>query len=282
MLRGLTTVGDKIFFDGFTNITSEISSPGSFMEQNAGDYDPFIVRLNSNGTRNWGSYYGSPVKDGVNDRCLQVSPDKKSLYMLGGTKSPVGISTTNAYNPEEINGNAFLMKIDLAGNKIWGSYLSAYHNLQVPSNGNFSNGGMLLCTKEGALYTGIPQPTQGSLPIGDTTVFENIAGAGTNLFTKYSDTAFKPIIITAPAVPVVPLSFEVFPNPSNGQFTIRTTSAQPLDYIIYAADGKRIKTGTTSGYFTNVNITTSAAGSYTVRATERSTGIIYHRKIIKR
>ena len=83
-------------------------------------------------------------------------------------------------------------------------------------------------------------------------------------------------------MPVIPISFEVFPNPSNGQFIIRTTSSQPYDYFIYAADGKRIKTGTTSGYFTNVNITTAAAGSYTVKATERSTGIIYHRKIIKR
>lgn len=279
-LLGLTTVNDDIFFDGMTNITTEISSAGSFMEQNAGDYDAFIVRLNSNGTRKWGSYYGSQTRESVMNRCLQVSPDKKSLYILGGTKSPIGISTTNSYNPEEINGNAFLIKIDMAGNKLWGAYLSAYHNLQVPSFEQ-NVGGMLLSTREGALYTSIIQPTQGSLPIGDTTVFQNIAGAGTNLFTKYLDTT-KPIINTPPTVPVVPVSFEVYPNPSNGQFTIRTTDTKPYDYIIYATDGKKIKANITTGYYTAVNISSTAAGIYILKATDRSTGQVYHRKILKR
>ena len=282
ILCGVKAIGENIYFDGFTNITTEIATAGSFMGQLAGMRDAYIVKLNKDGTRNWGSYYGSSGVDIAKRRGLEVAKDNKALYLLGGTNSTSGISTTNVYNPEEINGNSFLMKIDLEGNRIWGAYLSAYHNLQVFAGDPNGEGNLLLCTKEGALYTGIIQPTQGSQPIGDTTVFQNIAGAGTNLLTKYSDTTTIPIINTPPVILAVPLSFEVYPNPSNGQFTIRTTSTQPYDYIIYAADGKRIKSNITTGYYTPVNITATAAGIYIVKATDRSTGQVYHRKIVKR
>ena len=278
----IATTGDDIIFSGWTNLLTGISTPGSFMSQPAGDYDPFVVRLTGEGVRKWGSYFGSTGKDAVFGRCLQFSKDKKAFFIMGNTNSTTGISTNNAYNSQELSGNPYLMKISTEGQKIWGSYISVYHGNILSSGSPGSIPGTMVTNQKGDLFTAIIVPFAGSVPISGTGVFQNLPGGVgaislTNVLTKFSDTT----VIINP-LPVVPLSFEVFPNPSNGKFTIRTTSIQPYDYIIYAADGKRIKTGITSGYFTNVNITTAAAGSYIVRATERNTGIIYHRKIIKR
>ena len=285
-LSGLLTKGDNIYFTGTTNMIGDIASTGSFMEQNAGGFDAFLVALYADGTRKWGSYFGGSGADVVSHNCIRLATDKKALYFMGRTNSSSGISSNNAYNQGEMISNPYISKMGLEGNRIWSSYVSVHTNLNNLSDAALptDNSIALVTTNEGALYTLIRQPKQGCFPLGTPSVFQDTAGgtASTYLLTKYLDTSFKPIIITPPVVPVVPLSFEVFPNPSNGQFTIRTTSTKPYDYIIYAAEGKRIKANITTGYYTSVNITSSAAGIYIVRATDRTTGQVYHRKILKR
>ncbi len=286
ILGGLLTKADDIYFMGSTNMTGEIASSGSFMEQNAGGDDAFAVRLNPNGTRKWGSYFGGSGADAVSYNCMRLAKNKKAFYFMGRTNSSSGLSTNNAYNQGETISNPYILKIDLDGNRIWGSYISVHTNLNnlsdPPVTGISSIA--LTTTDDDGLYTLIRQPKQGCFPLGTSNVFQDTAG-GTNttfLFTKYLDTVALPVIVIPPSIPAIPISFEVYPNPSNGQFTIRTTSTQPYDYIIYAADGKQIKANSTTGYYTSVNIATASVGLYIVKATDSNSGQVYYRKIVKR
>ncbi len=282
----LATIGDQIFFSGFTTLDNSITTTGSFMPSLGGGIDPFMVCLNENGSRKWGSYYGSTGTDYSMENCLQVSKDRNALYFTGTTNSTTGISTINNYNVEELYGNPYLMKINRDGNKMWGSYISTYHNLQVPGLNQGSSFAALLSTPSGALYTSILHRVQGSLPIGDTSVFQNIAGGlgpivGSNLFTKYIDTTSTTVIVTPPPTNPPPTVFEIYPNPSNGIFTIRTTSPLPYDYTVYQADGKLVQAGSTNGYYTQLNLMAKAAAMYSIKITERSTGKVFVRKLLK-
>lgn len=285
-ITSIATINNMIFFCGNTNLNNGISSVGSIMPVYAGNTDVFVVSLKPNGIRNWATYIGNIGADFTSTNSLGVSKEKKGLYLAGNTNSTVGISTLNTYNFEEIYGNPFLLKFKLDGTIFWSSYLSTYHNLQIPS-GLYNNVGLgLQTTTSGILYTILPHPVQGSLPIGDTTVFQNIAGGYgpigfSNLFTKYIDTTSTTVIVTPPPTNPPPTVFEIYPNPSNGIYTIRTTSTAPYDYIIYAADGKFVKMGNTNGYFSTLNMAAMAKGMYTIKAVERSSGREFVRKLVK-
>jgi hypothetical protein len=280
-LSALKTVGNSIYLSGNTNVNTGISTSNSYMGQIGGGIDPFLACLNENGLRNWGSYYGSNGIDYSNLNCLELSKDKKALYFTGSTSSVINISTLNNFNNQEIFGNPFLFKIKLNGDKIWGTYLSTYYNLQIPAGNPNPEYSALLSTASGALITSLPHALPCS-PIGDTTVFQNVAGGlgpliASNLLTKYVDTSSSQYTIIQPALP---LTFEIYPNPSNGFFTIRTPNNSIYNYQVFASDGKLVKSGICNGSYTALNILNLAKGMYVVKAVDQNTSVVHMRKIL--
>lgn len=109
-----------------TGITSSSNFPtsGGFQMNSGGADDAVLVKLSSSGTGIWSTYYGGTSIDVGS----AVEVDGNGNVILGGSSlgpSPVGvISTPGSYQPT-FSGveDAFVVKFNSAGTRLWGSYL---------------------------------------------------------------------------------------------------------------------------------------------------------------
>jgi gliding motility-associated-like protein len=133
---------EKIYISGETisgnNISTISSHQPNHSNQGHDSYDGFIAKFNSNGVREWGTYYGGNNTDAIFDSKLDSNGN---IIFLGITHSSNNISTANAY--QEINNGAdgFLLKFDPNGNRIWGTYFGGnsndfFFNLGIDSSDN--------------------------------------------------------------------------------------------------------------------------------------------------
>ena len=71
---------------------NNISTPDSYQPDFGGTFDGFLVKFNTQGEREWGTYYGGTVDDKFL-KCIYVADD--TLYLSGVT-----YSTTDIASPE--------------------------------------------------------------------------------------------------------------------------------------------------------------------------------------
>jgi hypothetical protein len=107
------------YISGYTQSTSQISSPGSFQETLAGATDGFLVKFSTEGSRIWSTYYGGEEMDEVKS----CSASDSGILISGYTASETGIASAGAFQPA-IGGlrDAFLVKFNLSGSRLWGTY----------------------------------------------------------------------------------------------------------------------------------------------------------------
>lgn len=116
--------GDKnIFLAGYTLSTAGIATTGSHQVSNAGAQDGFAVKFDSNGVRQWSTYYGGTEIE----RCQGIACDPAgNSYLTGYTLSSSGIATPAAHQATFGGGiggaDAFLVKFDRSGVRQWGTY----------------------------------------------------------------------------------------------------------------------------------------------------------------
>lgn len=118
----------NIYLSGNTSSTNGIATPGVHQETLAKSINPqnitsdaFIVKLDSTGKRQWGTYYGGPGAEGA-----RITTDPSgNIYLTGATNSTTGIATTGTHQYLYGGGNddAFLVKINTNGQRLWGTYL---------------------------------------------------------------------------------------------------------------------------------------------------------------
>lgn len=120
--RGASVAIDQtgsIYLGGWTNNASNISTTGSHQVNYGGDYDAFLIKFNTNGVRQWGTYFG-----GTNsDYGISVKTDGLNNIYLGGRTSSNFISTTGAH--QQFQGgitDAFLVKFNTNGVRQWATY----------------------------------------------------------------------------------------------------------------------------------------------------------------
>ena len=119
----------NIYIAGTTNSNSSISTNGSHQTTIGGGMDAFLVKFNSLGIRQWGSYYGGIDYDG-GDGGLAIDSDK-NIYMAGDTYSISAISTIDSYQSTIVGGrDIFLVKFNNLGVRQWGSYFGG-SNLEI-------------------------------------------------------------------------------------------------------------------------------------------------------
>jgi hypothetical protein len=135
-----TTVDSSgnVFLTGHTVSTNNIADGGYQMTYGGGIYDAFIVKFNSDGERLWASYYGGTNSD-VAFVC-RTAPDG-SVYVAGSTQSVGGISAGGHQNTLGGLSDAFLVKFDTDGNRLWGTYYGGTANdygegLAIASDGS--------------------------------------------------------------------------------------------------------------------------------------------------
>jgi uncharacterized protein (TIGR02145 family) len=106
---------------GETNSTNRIASPGCHQPAfGGGPQDAFIVKFDSLGQRQWGTYYGGTDGEYAYDCTFGWN---NSIYMAGTSASVFNISTPDAYQPALAGlDDGFLVKFNAAGQRQWGTY----------------------------------------------------------------------------------------------------------------------------------------------------------------
>lgn len=108
----------SVYLGGTTRSTTNISG-GGFQNTKNTARDGFLVKFNPNGTRAWGSYYGGEQDDYGNSVCVDT---QLNVYLSGFTYSTSGISSGGFQNSFGGSNDAYLVKFNTAGSRLWGTY----------------------------------------------------------------------------------------------------------------------------------------------------------------
>ncbi|MEM6633802.1 MAG: T9SS type A sorting domain-containing protein [Bacteroidota bacterium] len=109
----------NIYMVGFTSSTTGIATEGAHDTAIGNyDYDAFLVKFNSIGTRMWGTYFGGSEEDMGYDLCVSPQGD---VYITGQTSSN-GLGQGGWDNSYHEDIDAFLAKFDALGNLYWSTY----------------------------------------------------------------------------------------------------------------------------------------------------------------
>jgi len=129
-----TDASGNVFMAGTTQSLNNIATTGCHQSTigggNAMVNDAFLVKFNSAGIRQWGTYYGGSG----NDWGYACSTDASgNVYMTGTTESLVAgtiIATSGSHQSSYGGGayDAFLVKFNTAGVRQWGTYYGGTGN----------------------------------------------------------------------------------------------------------------------------------------------------------
>jgi hypothetical protein len=150
----MTDSAGNVYMSGYTISSTNISFNG---HQNirGGQDDAFLVKFNSNGVRQWGTYYGGSLWDSGYHSII----DKDGfIYLCGGTKSANNIGFNGHQNSLLGVGDGFIVKFNPNGIRIWATYYGG-------SDEDYAYG--CVTSNEGKVYL-----------TGETNSFNNIAFNG--------------------------------------------------------------------------------------------------------
>jgi len=110
----------NVYLSGPTASTAGIATTGAHQTSKSGDYDAFLVKFDSSGARQWGTYFGGTLND-LPSSCVTDKND--NIFLAGYTRSGSGIATSGSHD-SSLNGsyNAFLVKFNSSGVRQWGTY----------------------------------------------------------------------------------------------------------------------------------------------------------------
>jgi hypothetical protein len=121
-----TDASGNVYIVGLTNSTSGIATAGAHQTVMSGSGDAFLVKFNSSGVKQWGTYFGGPytLASGMETGYSCATDALGNVYMTGHTPSTSGIATAGAH--QTIYGgsstDAFLVKFNSSGVLQWGTY----------------------------------------------------------------------------------------------------------------------------------------------------------------
>jgi hypothetical protein len=109
----------NIYMAGTSSSTTGISFNGHQNTYGGGNDDAFLVKFNSAGVRERGTYFGGSGADFARSCALDGSGN---VYMAGQTDSPTGIAANGHQNTNGGNNDAFIVKFNVSGVREWGTY----------------------------------------------------------------------------------------------------------------------------------------------------------------
>ena len=122
----ISDASNNVYICGETSSSTSIATTGAHQTINAGDIDAFAVKFNTNGVRQWGTYYGG----GLNDLGSNIARDASAnIFIVGQTESVSGIATTGAHQTSYgLGTDAFIVKLNTNGVRQWGSFYAGDGN----------------------------------------------------------------------------------------------------------------------------------------------------------
>lgn len=211
----------NIYFTGGTTSIDSISTLGSHQPTYGGigfgTYgDAILVKFDSSGVRQWGTYFGGPDNDG--GQCIITKGI--NIYLCGATQSSTQISTPNTYQNSITNiyAEMFLTKFSSTGVQLWGTYYGGSGNDLAYTMLIDPNDYIYLCgTSDGGFPTtaGAYQTTHAGIG-NDGAIVKFREGTVLNIqeFGSLNDNQIN-----------------IFPNPNNGSFIIEAKEDLTLSVV---------------------------------------------------
>jgi len=113
---------NNVYLIGNTYSTSHIATTGSYQVSHAGGgRDAYIVKFNTNGVRQWATYYGGSSEDRFYGAYCDASGQ---ITAAGWTGSTSGISTSGSFQSAYGGGSrdAFIVRFNSSGVRQWATY----------------------------------------------------------------------------------------------------------------------------------------------------------------
>ena len=125
-----TDINGNVFMTGHSATLGGriIATTGSHQSTSGGNTDAYLVKFNSNGVRQWGTYYGG---SGYDEGKSCAADATSNIYLVGTTQSSVGtVIATNQHQGIFGGGtnDAFLVKFNSSGVRQWGTYYGGSGN----------------------------------------------------------------------------------------------------------------------------------------------------------
>lgn len=117
---------DNLYIAGHELNNSNIGTTGTFQPTKNGFNDGYLVKMNSNGVKLWGTYFGGSSNESVSSLCID---NLDNIYIVGQTSS-VNFGTTASAHQNSLVGttDGYIIKFDGSGNRIWNTYYGGSGN----------------------------------------------------------------------------------------------------------------------------------------------------------
>jgi len=178
----------NVLLAGYTGSAGGIATVGGHQEAHAGGtWDPYVVKFNSSGIRQWGTYYGGAGANETGSFC--TADASGNIYLTGYSDSDAGIATVGCH--QEVRGggdwDAYLVKFDASGSRQWGTYFGGEGNNDA---GTFcttdGNGDVYLAGfTESAMGIAMPSNHQATYGGGGDGYLVKFNGSGTRQWSTY-------------------------------------------------------------------------------------------------
>ncbi len=159
-----TDASDNVYIAGITGTIYGIASGGFQNTYGGGSSDAFLVKFDTNGNRLWSTYYGG---NGYDQGYSVITDASENVYLSGYTDGTNGIASGGFQNTLAGNNDAFLVKFDSDGNRLWATYYGGIDD----DKGGF---GLATDASENIYMTGYTNSVAGIAFEG----FQNIHGGG--------------------------------------------------------------------------------------------------------
>ncbi|MGE0567066.1 MAG: T9SS type A sorting domain-containing protein [Bacteroidia bacterium] len=162
-----TDLQGNVFIAGSAESTIGIATAGAHQVTQGSTSDAFLAKFNSNGVRQWGTYYGGTGAD----RVYSCSTDNQGNIFIGGvtlSTNSVAIATNGAHQTSKsFNNDGFLAKFNSSGVRQWGTYYGGFdvdnvYSVATDASGNVFIAGSSVSSNTVAISTlGTHQSTYG-------------------------------------------------------------------------------------------------------------------------
>lgn len=205
----ITDVAGNVYLTGKTSSTSGIASEGFQNTFGGGTFDAFIVKFAANGNRLWASYYGGAGDDGGGS---VITDSLRNVYLAGQTFTASGLASGGFQNSSGGVSDAFLVKFDSAGNRIWATYYGGESGEDATT---------VTCDEMGNVYLAGNTASTSGISSGG---FQNTLGGAVDAFLVKFDSSGNRIWATYYGGSASELAYGILSNASDVYMTGLTSS----------------------------------------------------------
>lgn len=135
---------NNLYMIGYSLSTSNIATSGVYQTTLSGSFDAYLIKYNTNGILQWGTYFGGTNVEAVYS--IYVEPNG-AIYVGGDTFSTSNIASAGAHQTTYGGGidDAFIFKFNSSGQRIWSTYFGGTEHEIVGALTLDGNGNVIIC-----------------------------------------------------------------------------------------------------------------------------------------